>query len=153
MLPNQVGTNDWYNVGCEEAGNHSSRRCKGYQSLADFEKQDWYFNLKSLCVSHKKGKTNYTAPEALLNLDADQSVTTLDAKNNARCAAAKGFGDSDSEEEDTDSASDECDIGKLPNGKASDKEEGDGQTSTSWSLDPSSPSDGRLTSRAAAGGG
>ncbi len=125
---------------------------KAKESLADFEKQEWYFNLTKL-RSPKKNKSNYTAPEALFNLDADQSVTTLHAKNDARRAAAKNFSDSDSGEEDSDSASDERGSSKSPDGEASDMEEGDGQKSISWSPDPSTPSDGRQGPHEAAGGG
>ncbi len=128
---------------------------KDKESLAAFESQDWHFDLRNLRVSSKKKAHHYTAPEALFNLDADRSVTTLHAKNNANHASAKaGYGEaSDSEEEDTDSASDECDTDKLPDSKNSDKEVGDGQKLISWSPDNPSPSDGRLTFRAADGGG
>jgi hypothetical protein len=128
---------------------------KDKESLAAFESQDWYFDLRNLRVSSKKKAHHYTAPEALFNLDADRLVTTLHAKNDAKRASAKaGYGEaSDSEEEDTDSASNERDIDKSPDGKNSDKEVGDGQKLISWSPDNSSPSDGRLTSRKAAGGG
>ena len=126
---------------------------KDRESLAAFENQDWYFDLHQLRVSPKKKAHHYTAPEVLFNLDADRSVNTLHAKNDAkRAAARKGYGDSDSEEEETtDSASDERDLGKSPDGRVSDKEVGDGQRSVSFS--PSGPSDGRLSPREAAGGG
>jgi hypothetical protein len=126
---------------------------KDRDSLAAFEKQDWYFDLHQLRVSPKKKTHHYTAPEALFNLDADRSVHTLHAKNDAkRAAARKSYGDSDSEEEETsDSASDEREFGKSPDGKVADKEVGDGQKSITWS--PSGPSDGRLSPREAAGGG
>ncbi len=86
---------------------------KDRDSLAAFEKQDWYFDLHQLRVSPKKKAHHYTAPEALFNLDADRSVNTLHAKNDAKHAAArKSYGDSDSEEAETsDSASDERDLG------------------------------------------
>ncbi len=128
---------------------------KDKESLAAFESQDWYFDLRNLCVSSKKKAHHYTAPEALFNLDADRLVTTLHAKNDAKRASAKaGYGEaSDSKEEDTDSASNEHDTDKSSDGENSDKEVGDGQKLISWSPDNSSPSDGRLTSRAAAGGG
>ncbi len=126
---------------------------KDWDSLAVFEKQDWYFDLHQLRVSPKKIAHQYTAPEALFNLDADRLVTTLHNKNNARRAAARdGYGGADSEEEDLDSAYDERDRSKSPDEEVSDKEEEDGhKSSISWS--PSSPSDGRLSSREAAGGG
>ncbi len=121
-------------------------------SLAAFEKQDWYFNLHQLRVIPKKKAHKYTAAEALFNLDADRSVTTLHAKNDAKRAAAReGYGGSDSEEEDSDSASDERDLGKLPGGMASDKEVGEGNKTISWT--PPDPSDGRLNPREATGGG
>ncbi len=120
--------------------------------LTAFENQEWYFDLNKLCVSPKKKKKHYTAPEALFNLDADRSVITLHAKNNVKHAAARdGYGDIDSEEEDTDSASNECGNGKSPDGKAADKEGGDGQKSISWS--PSGSSVERLASHEVAGGG
>jgi hypothetical protein len=88
----------------------------------------------------------------LFNLDADHLVVTLHAKNNAKCAAASnGYGDIDSEEEEMDSASNEHENGKSPDGKAADKEGGDGQKSISWS--PSSSSSERLASHEAAEGG
>ena len=106
-------------------------------------------------MSPKKKAHDYTAPEALFNLDADRSVTTLHAKNDAKCAAAKdGYGGSDSgeEEENSDSASDERNLDKSPGGMALDKEVGEGQNKAiSWS--PPDPSDGRLTPREATGGG
>ena len=124
------------------------------ESLAGFEDQEWYFNLKKLRVSPKRGKKNYTAPEALFNLDADKSVVTLHAKNDKRRAEAINFSESDSgEEEDLDSASDERDFGKSPEGEAADKEDRDTQKSVSWEEPTSSPSDGHLASHAAAGGG
>ena len=124
------------------------------ESLAAFENQEWYFNLKSLRVSpNKKGKKNYTAPEALFNLDADKSVATLHAKNDARRAAANNLSDSDSGEEDSDSASEEHDLGKSPDGETADKEDGDTQKLVSWGEPTSSPSDGHLASHAAGGGG
>jgi hypothetical protein len=126
---------------------------KEKDSLAAFEDQDWYFNLKNLCVSPKRGHKNYTAPEALFNLDADKSVDTLHAKNDARRAAARNLSDSDSGEEDSDSASEEHDLGKSPDGETADKEDGDTQKLVSWGEPTSSPSDGHLASRAAAGGG
>ncbi len=122
------------------------------EGLAAFENQEWYFNLKNLRVSPKKGTQNYTAPEALFNLDADKSVATLHAKNDARRAAAKDLGDSDSEEEDTDSASNERDHGKSPDGETADMEDVDSQKLISWGEPPSGPSDGHLPSHAAAGG-
>ena len=91
----------------------------------------------------------------MFNLDADRSVTTLHAKNNAKRAAARdGYGGSDSgeEENDSDSASDERNLDKLPGGMASDKEVGEGENKAiSWS--PPDPSVGRLTPRKATGGG
>ncbi len=96
---------------------------KDLDSLAAFEQQDWYFDLHQLRVTPKKKAHEYTAAEALFNLDADQLVTTLHAKNDAKRATTRdGYGGSDSEEEDSDSASDERDLGKLPGGMASDKE-------------------------------
>jgi hypothetical protein len=44
---------------------------KDQDSLAAFEKQDWYFDLHQLPVSPKKKAHEYTAAEALFNLDAD----------------------------------------------------------------------------------
>jgi hypothetical protein len=131
---------------------------KDKESLAMFESQDWYFDLSKLRVSPKKKAHHYTAPEALFNLDADRSVNTLHAKNDAKRASAKsvyGGGSSASEEEeDTDSASEERESGKSPpDGEQADKEDENGEKAISWSKDPSSPSDGRLTSRTAAGGG
>jgi hypothetical protein len=127
---------------------------KDKEGLAAFENQEWYFNLKNLRVSPKKGQQNYTAPEALFNLDADKSVATLHAKNDARRAAATDLGDSDSEEEDSDSASDERIHDKSPDGEAADMEDGDSQNkSISWEDSPSGPSDGHLPPHAAAGGG
>ncbi len=76
-------------------------------------------------------------------------VITLHAKNDAKCAASRdGYGDVDSEE--TNSASNECENDKLPDGKAADKEGGDGQKSISWS--PSGSSAERLASHEATGG-
>jgi hypothetical protein len=125
---------------------------KDRDSLAAFEKQDWYFDLHQLRVSPKKKAHDYTAPEELFNLDADQSVTTLRATNDAKPAATRdGYGGSDSEEEDSDSASDECDLGMSPGGMASDKEVGEGNRAISWSSPD--PSDGRPTPREATGGG
>jgi hypothetical protein len=90
--------------------------------------------LNKLWVTPKKKSQHYTAPEALFNLDANCSVVTLHAKNDAKRAAARDvYGDVDSEEEETDSALDECEHGKLPDGKAADKAGGDGQKSISWS--------------------
>ncbi len=87
-----------------------------------------------------------------LNLDAERSVVTLHAKNDTKRAAARnGYGEASSEEEDEDSASEERELDKSPDGKAIDTEEGDGNKSISWSH--STPSDGRLSSHAAAGGG
>jgi hypothetical protein len=128
---------------------------KGKESLQAFESQNWYFDLSKLRVNPKKKTQNYTAPEALFNLDGDRSVNTLHAKNNAKHASAlAGYGDdATSEEEDLDSASDERDHGKSPGGEKADMEDGDGQKSISWSPDHSNPSDGRLLSRKAAGGG
>ncbi len=129
---------------------------KGKESLAAFESQAWYFDLSKLRVSPKKKTQNYTAPEALFNLDGDRSVNTLHAKNDAKRASAKvgyGEGDSTSEEEEADSASDERDHGKSPSGENADKEGGDGQKSISWSPDHSDPSVGRLYSHEAAGSG
>jgi hypothetical protein len=125
---------------------------KDRDSLAAFEKQDWYFDLNQLRVSPKKKAHEYTAAEALFNLDADRSVTTLHAKNDTKRAAARdGYGGSDSEEEDLDSASDERNLGKSPGGMASDKEVGEGNKTISWT--PPDPSDGRLNPREATGGG
>ena len=102
-------------------------------------------------MSPKKKAQKYTASEALFNLDADQSVTTLHAKNDAKRAATRdGYGGSDSEDEDLDSASNERDLGKSPGGMASDKEVGEGNKVISWT--PPDPSDGRLTPREATGG-
>jgi hypothetical protein len=125
---------------------------KDRDSLAAFEKQDWYFDLRQLQVTPKKKAHKYTAAEALFNLDADRSVTTLHAKNDAKRAAAReGYGGSDSEEEDSDSASNERDLGKLPGGMVTDKEVGDGNKAISWS--PPDPSVGGLNPREATGGG
>jgi hypothetical protein len=127
---------------------------KDKESLAAFADQDWYFDLQKLRVSPNKKKSllDYTSPEALFNLDAERSVVTLHAKNDTKRAAARnGYGEASSEEEDEDSASDERELDKSPDGKAIDTEEGDGNKSISWS--PSNPSDGRLSSHAAAGGG
>ncbi len=87
----------------------------------------------------------------MFNLDADHLVVTLYAKNNAKCAAARdGYGDVDSEEEETDSAPYERENGKSPDGKAADKAGGEGQKSISWS--PSGSSAERLASHEAGGG-
>jgi hypothetical protein len=125
---------------------------KDRDSLAAFEQQDWYFDLHQLRVTPKKKAHEYTAAEALFNLDADRSVTTLHAKNDAKRAAAReGYGGSDSEEEGSDSASDERDLGKSPGGMVTDKEVGDGNKAISWS--PPDPSVGGLNPREATGGG
>jgi hypothetical protein len=86
----------------------------------------------------------------LFNLDANCSVVTLHVKNDAKRAAARdGYGDVDSEDEETDSASNAHKHGKSPDGKAADKAEGDGQKLISWS--PSGSSVERLASHEAAG--
>ncbi len=129
-----------------------SEDAKDNARLAAFENQEWYFDLNKLRVSLKKKTQHYTAPEALFNLDADCSVVTLHAKNNVKRAAARdGYGNIDSEEEEMDSASNERENGKSPDGKAADKARGDGQKSISQS--PSGSSTERLTSHEAAGGG
>jgi hypothetical protein len=95
-------------------------------------------------------KKNYTAPEALFNLDANCLIVTLHAKNDAKPAADRhGQSDSDSEEEVLDPASNEHELGKPPNDKAADKEKGMGHKSISCL--PSSSSDERLASQEAAG--
>jgi hypothetical protein len=127
---------------------------KEKESLEAFENQEWFFNLKSLRVSpRKRGDKNYTAPEALFNLDADKLVVTLHTKNDARRAAAYNLSDSDSGKEESDSASGKRDSVKSPNGKATDKEDGETQESISWEDPTSGPSDGNLSPHAAAGGG
>ncbi len=83
-------------------------------------------------------------------MDADCSIVTLHAKNNAKHAADRhGQSVSDSEEEGLDSASNERELDKLPNDKATDKEKGPGHKSISWL--PSSSSDECLASQGAAG--
>ncbi len=63
----------------------------------------------------------------LFNLDADRLVVTLHMRNDSKHAAARDcYGDIDSEEEETYSASNEWEHGKLPDGKAADKTGGDG---------------------------
>jgi hypothetical protein len=95
-------------------------------------------------------KKEYTAPEALFNLDADRSIITLHAKNNAKRAADRhGQSNSDSEEEVLDSASNERELDKSPNDKAADKEKGNGHKSISWLR--SGSSDECLTSHEAVG--
>ena len=85
------------------------------EALLVFESVSWYINIEKLQVSPKKEGENYTAPEALFNLDAANLVTILHMKNDAkRAAACVVAADSDSEEEDDlDSASNEHDLGKL----------------------------------------
>ena len=99
-----------------------------------------------------KKTMEYTAPDALFNLDETHSVTTLHAKNDAKRAAAKRFADGDnSEEEDsTDSASKKRNLGKLSNDKGLDNGDGDGNKTISWS--PHSSSEECLAGRGAAGG-
>jgi hypothetical protein len=93
-----------------------------------------------------------TAPEVLFNLDADRSVISLHAKNDAkRTAASDSYGDVNSEEEEMDSAFDERENGMSPDGKAADKAGGDGQKLISWS--PSGFSVERLAFHEVAGGG
>jgi hypothetical protein len=67
----------------------------------------------------------------LFNLDANRLVVTLHTKNDTKCAARDGYGEVDSEKEETDSTSNEHENGMLPDGKAADKEGGDGQKTIS----------------------
>jgi hypothetical protein len=125
---------------------------KDKDRLSAFANTPWYFDIKKLQVSPTKSKKNYTAPEALFNLDANRLIVTLHAKNNAKCAADRhGQSNSDSEEEGLDSASNERELDKSPDDKATNKDKGPGHKSISWS--PSGSSDERLASQEAAGSG
>jgi hypothetical protein len=125
---------------------------KDKNQLSAFANTPWYFNIKKLRVSPTKSKKNYTAPEALLNLNADCSIITLQAKNDAKRAADRyGQSNSDSEEEGLDSASNEHKLYKSLNDKTAEKEKEPGHKSISWSH--SGSSDERLASQEAAGSG
>ena len=120
--------------------------------LSAFEKADWFMDLDCLQVSPKK-KKQFTAPEALFNLDEEQSVKTLHAKNDAKKAAAWEEAEGADSEDHSDSTSEveweEHD--KSPQDLATDKAVGTGGKSITWS--PPSPSDGRLATHGAAGTG
>jgi hypothetical protein len=120
--------------------------------LSAFEKADWFMDLESLQVSSKK-KKHFTAPEALFNLDEEQSVKTLHAKNDDKRAAARTEAEgSDSEEENkSDSTSDEGYNDKSSQDLVADTAVGTGEKLITWS--PSSPSVGRLATHGAAGSG
>lgn len=122
--------------------------------LSAFEKGGHYIDIDKLRISPvKKHMANYTAPEALFNLDETNSVTTLHAKNDAKRAAARKFVDGDDSEEEgsTDSASEKRTFGKSSNDESQDNEGGDGNKTISWS--PHSSSEERLADRGAARGG
>jgi hypothetical protein len=121
--------------------------------LAAFEKVDFYIDIEKLRVStQKKNKKEYSAPEALFNLDDGHLVNIFHIKNNAKRAVAQKAADrNDSEEEGlADSASKPRNVGKLSSNLAPDIEGGDGSKTITW-LPPSS-SDECLASCWAAGG-
>jgi hypothetical protein len=125
---------------------------KDKDQLLAFANTSWYFDIKNLQVSPTKSKKNYTAPEALFNLDANRSIVTLHTKTDAKCAVDRhGQSNSDSEEEVLNSTSNDCELDKLPNDKAADKEKGKGHKSISWL--PSGSSDERLAAHEATGSG
>ena len=121
--------------------------------LLAFEKADWFMDLERLQVSPQKKKKHFTAPEALFNLDEEQLVKTLHAKNNVKRAAARaGAEGSDSEgENELDSTSDEGEHEKSSQDLVADTAGGNGEKAITWS--PSSPSAGRLATQGAAGSG
>ncbi len=122
--------------------------------LAAFEKADFYIDIEKLCINaQKKNKKEYTAPEALFNLNDGHLVNTLHAKNNAKRAAAKKAADGNGSEEESlaDSASEPHGVRKLSSDLALDIEGGDDSKTITW-LPPSS-SDERPASCGVAGGG
>ncbi len=122
------------------------------ERLSAFEKADWFMDLERLQVSPKK-KKHFTAPEALFNLDEEQSVKTLHAKNDDKRAAAwaEAEGDDSEEENKSDSTSEEGYHDKSSQDLVADTAVGTGEKSITWS--PSSPSAGRLATHGAAGSG
>ena len=133
----------------------STKEAEDDSKLALFEKADWYFDLAKISVSPQKKKNmEYTAPEALFNWDATQSVNTLHAKNDARRAKARdrNLGDSDSEEgEEEGSEPDKHEFGKSLNDTVNGNAGKEGNKSVSFS--PAGSSEERHAGNSAAGGG
>ena len=100
-----------------------------------------------------KKKKQFTAPEALFNLDEEQSVKTLHAKNNAKRATAWEAAEGADSEDHSDSTSegDGEESDKSSQDLATDKAVETGDKSITWSS--SSPSAGRLATHGAAGTG